>query len=201
MALHDLPEENGPLNESQYLKQGFGLRFLWLDFVNSFEKNGLGGTADHLRNPQWVHTFLRHWKMSLPPTAMPWPAMERLRQLLRGGAENLSSPSPLTKAELQLLNDFLSVFARRQLFQRQNGLVLQDVPRAEDWHWVQARIARSFAETLTMEPRDRVKICPDPLCRWIFYDTTKGKTRVWCNERTCGNRNRVRRARAAHHTA
>jgi predicted RNA-binding Zn ribbon-like protein len=47
------------------------------------------------------------------------------------------------------------------------------------------------------EPR-RLKICPNRGCRWVFYDRTKGKTRVWCNDRTCGNRERVRRARAAH---
>jgi predicted RNA-binding Zn ribbon-like protein len=91
----------------------------------------------------------------------------------------------------------MSVWAQPQLIQRQNGLVLEEMPRQKNWAWIQRKIAESFAKTLAMDPLERVKICPDPLCRWIFYDRTKGKTRIWCNEKTCGNRNRVRRARAA----
>jgi len=42
----------------------------------------------------------------------------------------------------------------------------------------------------------RVKICRNADCRWVFYDTTKARSRRWCSDKVCGNRDRVRRARA-----
>jgi Conserved protein containing a Zn-ribbon-like motif, possibly RNA-binding len=82
------------------------------------------------------------------------------------------------------------------MFERQNGLQLEFVPSARGWDWILAEIARSFAETLSVGESTRVKICRNDDCRWVFYDRTKGKTRCWCSDKSCGNRERVRRARA-----
>jgi predicted RNA-binding Zn ribbon-like protein len=186
------------MTRQEYTKRGFGQPALWIDFLNSLEHNGLGHSEDHLRNPDWVKSFVHHWKLT--PRAhqpVPFASLAQLRRLLRDSAGKLNSSSPLGNAELRALNVAMSVLAHPQLIQRQNGFVLEESPRQKDWRWVQAKIAESFAQTLAERPADRVKICPDPLCRWVFYDRTKGKTRLWCNEKTCGNRNRVRRARAA----
>jgi predicted RNA-binding Zn ribbon-like protein len=186
------------MNAQEYLEKGFGQPALWIDFVNSFERDGLGNSADHLRNLSWRRCFLQHWRLAAPPSRpVPFKSLVRLRNLLRSGTEKLSSLKPLSPADLRGLNATMSVFVRPRVFQHQNGFALQEVPRQEDWRWIAAQIAISFAKTLASDPLERVKICPDPLCRWIFYDKTKGRTRVWCNEKTCGNRNRVRRARAA----
>jgi len=190
------------MTEQEYLKKGFGQPALWIDFVNSFENDGLGHSEDHLKNPAWMDAFLRHWKFSVPARqAVPFASLVQVRRLLRDGTDKLSSALPLSRVELGALNAAMSVLARPQLIQRQNGLILEETPRQSDWRWIQAKIAESFAKALTQSSVDRVKICPDPLCRWIFYDKTKGKTRRWCNERTCGNRNRVRRARAVSRVA
>jgi len=75
-------------------------------------------------------------------------------------------------------------------------LRLDFVPSAEGWDWVLAQIALAFASLLTGGDKSRVKICLNQDCRWIFYDTTKARTRRWCSDKVCGNRDRVRRARA-----
>ena len=186
------------MTHQRYLKQGFGQPALWIDFVNSLENDGFGGSADHLRNPAWLRAFLRHCNFAAPAgQPVPLAPLTRLRTLLRSGIDKLSSRAPLSRTELRNLNAAMSVWTHPQLFQHQNGFALREVPRREDWRWIQAQIAASFAKTLASDPLERVKICPDPRCRWVFYDRTKGKTRMWCNEKTCGNRNRVRRARAA----
>jgi predicted RNA-binding Zn ribbon-like protein len=185
------------MTEQEYLRKGFGKFNLWIDFVNSLERDGLGHSADHLQDPEWRTGFLRHWKLSAPSSqALPRASLLRLRDLLRAAAEHLSSPRQLSRSEVRALNAAMSVWVRPQIFQHQNGFVLEYAPRQNDWRWIQAKIAESLARTLTESPAGRIKICPDPLCRWIFYDKTKGKTRIWCNEKTCGNRNRVRRSRA-----
>src|SRR5271154_5803963 len=185
------------MNLQDYIKKGFAQPALWIDFVNSLENDGLGNSVDYLRDPAWRETFLRHWKLAAPSgRPVPLKSFVRLRALLRSGADNSSSTAPLSAAELRSLNAAMSVFVRPLLFQRQNGFVLEEMPRHKDWRWIAAQIAISFAKTLASDVSERVKICPDPLCRWVFYDQTKGKTRIWCNERTCGNRNRVRRSRS-----
>jgi len=176
----------------------FGQVAPWTDLINSLEHNGLGQTTDHLQNPAWLKAFLHHWKFAAPPTRpIPHKSLIALRALFREATEKLFAGKTPNPADLRKLNTFMSVWAHSKLFQHQNGFVLQEVPRRATWPWIEAQIAKSFATALAVGQFQRVKVCPDPLCRWIFYDRTKGKTRVWCNEKTCGNRNRVRRSRAA----
>ncbi len=35
--------------------------------------------------------------------------------------------------------------------------------------------------------------CEDETCGWVFYDTSKSRSRRWCSSQDCGNRERVRR--------
>ncbi len=41
---------------------------------------------------------------------------------------------------------------------------------------------------LTRKDLTRVKECPGHHCGWLFFDTTKNKTRRWCEMSVCGNR-------------
>ena len=53
------------------------------------------------------------------------------------------------------------------------------------------------AMTLLMETDLlRTKCCAGLECGWLFFDTTKNKRRRWCEMRVCGNRAKVRAARA-----
>jgi predicted RNA-binding Zn ribbon-like protein len=66
------------------------------------------------------------------------------------------------------------------------------------WPAVMALIADSLAEALSRQMHDRLKICANTGCTWVFVDRTKGRVKRWCSDATCGNRDRVRRSRAAH---
>jgi predicted RNA-binding Zn ribbon-like protein len=96
-----------------------------------------------------------------------------------------------------MLNRTLNVPVWQRLVQHQNGFRTETVPVRSDWDWVQARIAASFGEMLANRELERIKVCANSECRWVFHDPTKARTKCWCNDRTCGNRARVRRARAA----
>ncbi len=41
---------------------------------------------------------------------------------------------------------------------------------------------------------DRVKACARDTCRWLFYDTTRNRSRTWCTSATCGSREKAKRA-------
>jgi predicted RNA-binding Zn ribbon-like protein len=41
--------------------------------------------------------------------------------------------------------------------------------------------------------RSRVRICEAPDCEWLFYDSSRNRSRRWCDMRQCGNRMKARR--------
>lgn len=70
------------------------------------------------------------------------------------------------------------------------------------WDWVGADdaldrplwpVVRSAAELLTTPERELVRECAGPDCGWLFLDTSRNRSRRWCDSRSCGNRQRVRR--------
>ncbi len=180
-----------------YTGAGFGREFAWLDLANTLEWDGYGRVTDHLRDPAWLTRILTHWKLSShSPRPVPAHKIMALRTLLRRLADKLNHGKSLSTRNLTALNSYLNVPVRQQVFQRQNGVGSELVPLHAGWPWILSRIAASFAEMLALNRSDRLKYCPNQGCKWIFYDRTKGNTRRWCNDRTCGNRDRVRRARA-----
>jgi predicted RNA-binding Zn ribbon-like protein len=185
-------------NSHDYRKGGFGRQFAWLDLVNSEEHDGLGHVTDHLDNPYWLANFLRHFHLAdAAPRALPLAALKQFREFLRDVAVDLAARRTISASKLERLNAALMVPGRQKLVQRQNGFRAELVPVRGGWPWIMSRIAASLADTLSSYDRKRVKLCADQGCRWAYYDLTKGKTRRWCSDRTCGNRDRVRRARAA----
>jgi predicted RNA-binding Zn ribbon-like protein len=181
-------------SHAYFLKEGHGKTAPWVDLVNSEEWNTYGRRTDHLRNPGWVPYFLRQWRFAKPSQAdAPLEKMTGLRTALRKSCEALSAGKRIASAELAVLNQALTVTGKRQLLQGQNGLHFEFVPPKYDWDWILAETVRSFAENVASGETERIKICKNERCRWVFYDRTKGKTRCWCSDKVCGNRERVRR--------
>src|SRR5262245_11984109 len=54
-------------------------------------------------------------------------------------------------------------------------------------------IAVSAADLLTGDTLSRIKQCPGERCGWVFFDTTRNRSRRWCEDSQCGNRARAKR--------
>lgn len=76
------------------------------------------------------------------------------------------------------------------------------IGRDLDWEWAAGPealdamlgpIARSALDLLRSGERERVRMCAADECVWLFLDTSKNRSRRWCDMRQCGNRNKVRR--------
>jgi predicted RNA-binding Zn ribbon-like protein len=184
-------------SRKEFLAQGHGKTGPWVDLVNSQEWDTYGNPTDHLDNPAWIPFFLRQWHFMKPAReSAPLAKLKALRSALRKSCEALSARKPVPPPQLHMLNGVLNVAGKQQVVQRQNGLQIQFVPQKSGWDWTMAEIVRSFAETLSSGEAARIKSCQNADCRWIFYDETKARTRCWCSSKSCGNRERVRRARA-----
>ena len=57
--------------------------------------------------------------------------------------------------------------------------------------WLLAAIARSAAEIIAEGPRARLRLCANPRCGLLFYDTSRTHRRRWCSMTVCGNRHKV----------
>jgi predicted RNA-binding Zn ribbon-like protein len=183
----------------QFRIHKFGQAASWVDLANSEMWDGYGHLTDFLNDPQWIGDFLEFWRFRVP---LPGPAvlgdLRELRKLLRHFAEKTSQGAAIQRRDLEALNSWMKVPVFRHLVENQNGLRLTHEPVQISWHAVLALIADSLAEALAQQQHDRLKICANSGCAWIFVDRTKGRVKRWCSDATCGNRDRVRRSRAAH---
>jgi predicted RNA-binding Zn ribbon-like protein len=86
---------------------------------------------------------------------------------------------------------------------------LRVVPSADGFKWAWASeqgaldrmlwpVVRSAAELLTEGELSRVRECAGDVCGWLFVDTSRNRSRRWCDMQDCGNVAKVRRFRARH---
>ena len=185
------------LTFAQFSQKGHGKTAPWVDLVNSEEWDTYGKRTDWLDEPAWLLFFLRRWQFA-SPARQPFPAarFRALRSVLRKSCEALFAGDRPSAAELRALNTTMNVAGKQALIQRQYGLKVEFIPASQGWDWILAQTALSFAELLARGDSARIKICRNTDCRWVFYDTTKARSRRWCSDKACGNRDRVRRARA-----
>ena len=180
-----------------FSSRGFGDAAPWLDFVNSELRDGYGNVTEMLDDPAWIKAFLRFWKWRQPTGAVPQKQFRSARALLRRLVELAAADKRIGTEHLAELNEWLKIPIYPRLEEHQNGLQLVLCPVQSGWPMIWANIVNSFADSLVRNEQRRLKLCQNDDCRWIFIDGTKGNVRRWCSNATCGNRERVRRARAA----
>ena len=53
-------------------------------------------------------------------------------------------------------------------------------------------LALAWSDLVTSGDAARLKRCAEHTCGWVFWDTSKNRSRRWCSMRVCGNRNKSR---------
>jgi predicted RNA-binding Zn ribbon-like protein len=93
------------------------------------------------------------------------------------------------------LNNYMAGMSfHRELKAKEGRPALNEIPEKLDWSWFMAEVASSFAALYTSEAADKLKICQNPECRWLFIDESKSRNRKWCDD-TCSTLMKVRRFR------
>jgi predicted RNA-binding Zn ribbon-like protein len=60
------------------------------------------------------------------------------------------------------------------------------------------RILAAVAESMADGSWPRIKACRADDCRWAYVDTSRNRSRQWCEMAVCGNRAKARRFRSRH---
>lgn len=59
-------------------------------------------------------------------------------------------------------------------------------------------IAADAIDLISGERDGKLALCASPTCRAAFFDTSRSRTRRWCDMNTCGNREKKARFNATH---
>jgi predicted RNA-binding Zn ribbon-like protein len=115
---------------------------------------------------------------------------EAIFRIFRGIARSESA----VEGDLALLNEELTrAYRHRRVGAGDDGY---------EWEWIDHdlaldsvlwSVAHAAAELLTSATLVRVRQCAGDPCGWLFYDTSRNRSRRWCNMEGCGNRAKARR--------
>ncbi len=59
-----------------------------------------------------------------------------------------------------------------------------------------ARLAEPIVQEIAEGRPERLRVCANDTCRWVFFDSSRSGRRRWCDMTTCGNRAKAARHRA-----
>lgn len=123
----------------------------------------------------------------------------------RAGVSLDASPKPRHLAMLREIRAAArALVANPHAYERHTGRLLADahfqldahgrlIPVRGGWDGFNDSLLPPLVEL--REHADRLKLCENDQCRWLFIDRSKNRSRQWCESATCGNRQRVRRFR------
>ncbi len=120
-----------------------------------------------------------------------------VRGALREVADAIVDHRPPTSGALDTVNRALHARQVIELVPSSDGCVAVDHRHVGDpVDDALARLCDPLVAELTGGNPERIRICDNDRCRWVFYDTSRTGRRRWCDMSTCGNRAKAARHRA-----
>lgn len=99
--------------------------------------------------------------------------------------------------DLEKLNRELSIArAHQKLAAAKNGFAFEWIDRENALDAMLWQITESAADLLAAGDLSRLQYCGNETCNWLFIDTSRNRSRQWCDMKDCGNLAKVRRFRA-----
>jgi predicted RNA-binding Zn ribbon-like protein len=117
------------------------------------------------------------------------------RNALRDVAHAVAHDESPPRQAIDEVNRALASRERVELVAAADGVRLGHSHVGDAVDDVLARIAEPIVREIGSGHDDRVRICANETCRWLFYDESRSGRRRWCDMATCGNRAKARRHR------
>jgi predicted RNA-binding Zn ribbon-like protein len=126
-------------------------------------------------------------------------ALARIRSVraaLREISDALAHERTADPAALAEVNRALQARERIELVQSDDGLSVGHSHVGDSVDDALARLAAPLVDEIRAGHADRVRICDNDTCRWMFYDESRAGRRRWCDMSSCGNKAKAARHRA-----
>jgi predicted RNA-binding Zn ribbon-like protein len=122
-------------------------------------------------------------------------AIHRVRQALRDTADAIVGRRPADPEAIDVLNRTLRAREVLVLEPSIEGVTVGERDGGDPIGEALARLVEPMAVFVAGGRTDRLRICGEDTCRYVFFDTSRAGRRVWCDMATCGNRAKARRHR------
>jgi predicted RNA-binding Zn ribbon-like protein len=119
-----------------------------------------------------------------------------VRSALREVADAIVEHRPPQEAALDTVNRALHARQVIELVPSYDGCTVDHRHVGDPIDDALARLCDPLVQELTGGDPERIRICDNDTCRWVFYDTSRTGRRRWCDMATCGNRAKAARHRA-----
>jgi predicted RNA-binding Zn ribbon-like protein len=181
-----------------------------LDFVNTLEHSADGDT-DALASLELALAWLverrllhaddaaRLLEPDSAPAAGAQSPLERVR-IVRAGLRDAWDAAvegrPANPAALEPVNDVLATRETPTIEVAPDGVRVGHRHGGDPLDEALGRTAETIVAELASGSPDRLRICANDACRWVFRDASPTGRRRWCSMASCGNRAKAARHRA-----
>jgi predicted RNA-binding Zn ribbon-like protein len=119
-----------------------------------------------------------------------------VREALREISHAVSEGRPAKAHALAEVNRAIAARERIELVGAPDGASVGHSHVGDPLDDALARLADPLVREIGAGRSDRVRICANDTCRWVFYDESRAGRRRWCDMASCGNRAKAARHRA-----
>lgn len=180
-----------------------------LDFVNTLEFSA-AGSEEALTSAADLLVWLRERGLIHPETertaaarlAADPPAEagllgrgRELRAAFRALLEAIAAACPAPAGALGTINAALRSGYAYELVPAPDGVRLDHRHPPDDPGGALASLAAALVSAVSEGATERLKVCANDECRWVFRDASPAGRRRWCDMKSCGNRAKARRHR------
>lgn len=106
----------------------------------------------------------------------------------------IEEAKPLAE-DLEILNDECTLARKNQKLIFSSNKFRWSFNPDDNLDIILWQVALSATELLVSEDLSRLRRCPGEDCGWLFFDTSKNRSRQWCDMKDCGNFAKVKRFR------
>jgi predicted RNA-binding Zn ribbon-like protein len=172
-------------------------------FLNTVELES-GSLVDHfatfedaarwLKEHEVVHESVSSLRRSGATDALG--RVRTVRDALREVAHAVAEDRPADPKALAEVNRAIQARERVELVPEPDGVSIGHSHVGDPLDDALARLADPIVDEIRNGRADRLRICDNDTCRWIFYDESRAGRRRWCDMASCGNRAKAARHRA-----
>lgn len=179
------------------------------DFINTLEQD-LGTTTDHIPSAEAAIDWLmasgalhaegaetaRAFLADERATAGLLGKVREARASLREIADAVVARRPPAPGAVDEVNRMLRASEIVQLEPAPDGVTVASRCVADPLDDAFARLAEPLVAEIASGRPERLRVCANDTCRWVFFDSSPTARRRWCSMDSCGNRAKAARHRA-----
>ncbi len=171
------------------------------DFINTLENDANDGTPnEHLPSAeqavQWFAARGLIHAESLDASEKDLEHIRTVRAALREVTDAVVENRAPKPSSLDRVNRTLRARASMELVAGPDGVGIGHRHVGDPINDALARVTEPLVQELASGNPERLRVCANDLCRWVFYDESRAGQRRWCDMASCGNRAKAARHRA-----